>query len=118
MGITRNTLTLHAADGVRRTKMKSIDDKYYAQASREIAERRTVAWLVAKALSDANGDEKQAVAIYIKHRVEQLRDKERQARKEKAKRSLKSNSVLIILAGIVFVTIAAWLMIYVLSRIF
>jgi hypothetical protein len=48
----------------------------YGRAGREVAERNFVPAVWAKAYSDALGDEKQSIALYIKLRVEQLRKDE------------------------------------------
>jgi len=50
-----------------------IEEQLYAIAGQEVASRNMSPGLMAKALSDAEGDERKAAATYIKLRVEQLR---------------------------------------------
>jgi hypothetical protein len=53
-------------------EMKNLEEQFYEIAGLEVAERRLVAGLMAKAFSEADGDERKAVARYIKYRVSQL----------------------------------------------
>ena len=53
--------------------MDPIEEQLYAIAGQEVASRNMSPGLMAKALVDANGDERKAAATYIKLRVEQLR---------------------------------------------
>lgn len=52
--------------------MKTAELHFYETAAQEIAERRPVPGLMAKAFSDADGDERKAVARYLKLRAGQL----------------------------------------------
>ena len=52
--------------------MSTLEDQFYETAAREVAERRLVAGIMAKAFSEADGDERKAVARYLKLRVSQL----------------------------------------------
>lgn len=49
-------------------------DEFYEQAYDEVINKTMVSALVAKAFSDADGDKKKNVALYIKLRVKQLSD--------------------------------------------
>lgn len=62
--------------------MNSNTEKYYAIAAQEVASNKFIPGIMAKAFSDANGDEKITIAIYLRLRVIQL---EEQFEKEKAK---------------------------------
>ena len=53
--------------------MDPLEEQLYAIAGQEVASRNMSPGLMAKALADANGDEKKAAAAYIRLRVEQLR---------------------------------------------
>src|SRR6266508_470235 len=53
--------------------MDPIEEQLYAIAGQEVASRNMSPGLMAKALADADGDERKAAAGYIKLRVEQLR---------------------------------------------
>jgi hypothetical protein len=52
--------------------MNNLEEQFYEMAAREVAERRLVPGIMAKAFSEADGDERKAVARYIKLRVSQL----------------------------------------------
>lgn len=52
--------------------MKDIEKYYYEIAAREIAEKNLVLSIFSKAFSDADGDEKKAVARYIQIRAVEL----------------------------------------------
>ena len=52
--------------------MNSIEEQFYEIAAQEVAERRLIAAILAKAFSEADGDERKTVARYLKLRVEQL----------------------------------------------
>ena len=64
--------------------MNKIEETLYEIAGREIAERRTVPGVMAKAFADAQGDEKRTIANYLRLRVRQLSD---QAKAEAAKQT-------------------------------
>src|SRR5688572_21406805 len=53
--------------------MDALEEQLYAIAGQEVASRNMSPGLMAKALADADGDERKAAAGYIKLRVEQLR---------------------------------------------
>jgi len=52
--------------------MSNLDEQFYELAAREVAECRPVPGTMAKAFSDADGDERKAIARYLKLRVNQL----------------------------------------------
>ncbi len=52
--------------------MPDIEEWFYEIAAREVAEKKFNPGMMAKAFSEADGDEKKAIARYIKYRVEQL----------------------------------------------
>ncbi|MGE3965983.1 MAG: hypothetical protein AB7I09_17945 [Planctomycetota bacterium] len=52
--------------------MSSLEEHFYEIAAREVAEKRVLAGLMAKAYSKADGDDKKAVARYLRMRVKQL----------------------------------------------
>lgn len=54
-------------------------EKFYERAGLEVAQRNFVPSLYTKAFSDAGGDERKAIARYIKYRVQQL-EREHQAK--------------------------------------
>lgn len=53
--------------------MDPVEEKLYAIAGQEVASRKMSPGIMAKALADADGDERRAAAAYIKLRVAQLR---------------------------------------------
>lgn len=59
---------------VRGTKMDRIEERFYEIAAQEVAAKRMVPGVFAKAFSDADGDEKKTIAGYIKLRVVQLHE--------------------------------------------
>jgi len=65
--------------------MNKLEEKCYEIAAREVASRRMHPAMMAKAFSDADGDEKKAIARYIKLRVQRLAEEyaaEAQTREE------------------------------------
>jgi hypothetical protein len=52
--------------------MNTLEEKFFEMAAQEISERRTKTGLMAKAFSEADGEEKKAAASYLKLRVDQL----------------------------------------------
>lgn len=52
--------------------MTDLEEQFYETAAREVAERRVVPGVMAKAFSLAGGDQNKSVAIYLKLRVRQL----------------------------------------------
>jgi hypothetical protein len=50
------------------------DEKLYEQAAREVLDKSVVHGLMAKAFTEANGDKDKTIALYIRLRVEQLRE--------------------------------------------
>lgn len=52
--------------------MDTFEEKFYELAAREVAERRLVPAVMAKAFSEADGDERKSIARYIKIRALQL----------------------------------------------
>jgi hypothetical protein len=52
--------------------MNDLEKKFYEIAGQEIASKQMVTAIFAKAFSDAEGDEKKSLALYIKLRVEDL----------------------------------------------
>ena len=52
--------------------MHALEEQFYELAAREVAERRLVPAVMAKAFSEADGDERKSIARYIKIRVLQL----------------------------------------------
>jgi hypothetical protein len=52
--------------------MNKVEEEFYEIAAKEIATKKMVPALAAKAFSDADGDERKTFARYIKLRVEQL----------------------------------------------
>ena len=63
----------HKGSGV----MEKDEEQFYAIAAQEIASKTMVSGIAAKAFSDALGDDKKTLALYIKLRVESLRDEHR-----------------------------------------
>ena len=57
------------------SKTNQIDDKFYDEVARELKENNLVAGLWTKAFAEMSGDDAKARALYIKYRVEQLRNK-------------------------------------------
>lgn len=72
--------------------MNKLEEHLYATAAQEVAAKRFVPALMAKAFSDADGDEKKSIARYIKLRVQQLAEEvvaaqaEAEVRQERAAR--------------------------------
>jgi hypothetical protein len=60
------------------------EQQFYDLAAREVAERTVVRGIMAKAFSDAGGDERKAVALYIKYRVKNLRKNRHESKATKA----------------------------------
>jgi hypothetical protein len=52
--------------------MSDLEEKFYEIAAQELATKQVAVGLMAKAYSESDGDEKRAVASYIKLRVDQL----------------------------------------------
>ena len=52
--------------------MASTEEQFYELAALEVAHKRVVPGVMAKAYSEADGDEKKAIARYIRMRVAQL----------------------------------------------
>jgi hypothetical protein len=52
--------------------MNKVEEHLYAIAAQEVAAKKFIPALMAKAFSDADGDEKKSIARYIKLRVQQL----------------------------------------------
>ena len=52
--------------------MSTLEEQFYEIAAREVAERRLVPGVMARAFAEADGDEKKSVARYLKLRVGQL----------------------------------------------
>jgi hypothetical protein len=53
-------------------KMNTHEERFYATAGKEVEEKRFSPAIHAKALADADGDEKKTTALYIRLRVKQL----------------------------------------------
>ena len=64
--------------------MTEIDEWFYADAAREVADRTVIAGLMAKAFSEADGDERKAAAKYISYRAKQLFDEHDRAVQQQA----------------------------------
>lgn len=73
--------------------MKSIEDKFYEIAIMEIARRSPDPAIMARAISDCDGDERKTIAKYIKLRVSRLKqeyiESEKKAREEVVERERK-----------------------------
>lgn len=59
-------------------RMQTLEEQFYERAAAELSEQRTSPGLMAKAFSEADGDERKAGARYLKLRVAQM-DAEHQA---------------------------------------
>jgi len=68
--------------------MPDIEEQFYEIAAREVAEKKFNPGMMAKAFSEADGDEKKAIARYIKYRVGQLAEQAEQ-QEEQRRRSLR-----------------------------
>ena len=55
----------------------SVDNQYYVQAQKEIAEKSYDEAIMIKCKVAANGDESKANAIYVKHRVNELKEEKK-----------------------------------------
>lgn len=53
-------------------KMNHLEERFYEIAALEVAQRRLIPAAMARAFSEADGDERKAIARYIKVRVQQL----------------------------------------------
>ena len=71
--------------------MDPIEEQFYAIAGQEVASRKMSPGLMAKALVDADGDERKAAAAYIRMRVEQLKAEYVARVKEEAVREKERN---------------------------
>ena len=72
--------------------MNALEEKFYETAAREIADRKLVPAVMAKAFAEADGDEKRAIALYLKIRVEQLFRLHQEAEEELAAQRNKRDS--------------------------
>lgn len=52
--------------------MNSIEERFYEAAAKEVASRNVLPGVMAKAFVDAQGDEKKAIANYIRVRAKQM----------------------------------------------
>jgi len=59
----------------------NLDDQFYQQAGNEVDSQKVISVTMTRAFSDALGDKDKAIALYIKYRVQQLRD-EHEAREK------------------------------------
>jgi hypothetical protein len=80
------------------------DDKFYDEVSRELQEKTLVAGLWTKAYAEMGGDEAKARALYIRYRVQQLRDKSPIERKQEqtASAPIKKSRTRWLLIGAIF----------------
>lgn len=63
-----------------------MDEEYFEIAAKEVATRVMRPGLFAKAFSESDGDEKRALALYIKYRAKELSDEFAQSKRASDKR--------------------------------
>jgi len=69
--------------------MDDFEEQFYEQAATELAMKCPKSGIMAKAFSKCEGDEKKSYALYIKLRVQQLREEyERELNRKKAEERL------------------------------
>jgi len=77
--------------------MDTLEEQFYAVAAQEVATKNTSPGVMAKAFADANGDEKKAIAKYIRLRVSQQKEAHKaavaQAARHESQRRKKQSKV-------------------------
>jgi predicted histidine transporter YuiF (NhaC family) len=68
--------------------MNRFAQKFYETAANEVAQHNVVRGIMAKAFSRARGDEKKAVAYYIKYRAAQLAQEAREELRKKRREAM------------------------------
>jgi hypothetical protein len=77
----RPTVDLPLSSNVRPQNTKMSDEHFYARVADELRRGGPISGLWAKAFAECNGDDSRSKALYLRLRVQQLKQAERAARK-------------------------------------
>jgi len=87
--------------------MDKTEEQFYEMAAEEIEKRVYVKSIFSKAFSEAGGNKEKTVALYIKYRVEQLKDEYYKQQKEVKKQKMFGPAI-----DIIAISIIIWICIW------